>query len=389
MEIFKLVGSIMIDSAEAEKSISKTGEEAKSMGEKLGDGVKKAGKWAAGITAGAISVGAAMVAAAKDTASNMDVIDKASIRMGISAERYQELSYAAGLCGVEMSTMEKAAKKLEGTDLNFDDAINQLMAISDESERSAAATDLFGESVAYKLTPLLQAGAGGLAEMTAEANALGLVMGEDTVKAGAAMNDQFSKVEQSVNVLKTNLMTSLMPYVSQILYWVITNMPKIQATISRVIDAITPIVKPLLDMLMAFLPEFLSLFEQVMAFIQPPLEWLIGVISTALDGIFTLIRNAGSFLGNLFGIGGGSDNSHAGGLASVPYDGYKATLHRGETVLNANDASDLVAVLNDLKNRSAAQPQPATIVVQSVLDGKVVGETVTKYQKERDRAYGI
>ena len=260
------------------------------MGEKLGDGVKKAGKWAAGITAGAIAVGSAMVAAAKDTASNMDVIDKASIRMGISAERYQELSYAAGLCGVEMSTMEEAAKKLEGTDLNFDDAINQLMAISDESERSAAAADLFGES-AYKLTPLLQAGAGGLAEMTAEANALGLVMGEDTVKAGAAMNDQFSKVEQSANALKTNLMTSLMPYVSQILDWVITNMPKIQATISRVIDAITPIVKPLLDMLMAFLPEFLSLFEQVMAFIQPPLEWLIGVISTALDGIFTLIRN--------------------------------------------------------------------------------------------------
>lgn len=388
MEIFKLVGSIMIDSAEAEKSISKTGEEAKSMGEKLGDGVKKAGKWAAGITAGAIAVGSAMVAAAKDTASNMDVIDKASIRMGISAERYQELSYAAGLCGVEMSTMEEAAKKLEGTDLNFDDAINQLMAISDESERSAAAADLFGES-AYKLTPLLQAGAGGLAEMTAEANALGLVMGEDTVKAGAAMNDQFSKVEQSANALKTNLMTSLMPYVSQILDWVITNMPKIQTTISRVIYAITPIVKPLLDMLMAFLPEFLSLFEQVMAFIQPPLEWLIGVISTALDGIFTLIRNAGSFLGNLFGIGGGSDNSHAGGLASVPYDGYKATLHRGETVLNANDASDLVAVLKDLKNGSAAQPQPATIVVQSVLDGRVIGETVTRYQDRRERAYGL
>lgn len=110
MELFKLVGSIMVDSAEAQNSISKTGEKAEGLGQKLSNGIKTAGKWAAGVVAGAAAVGGAMIKMAKDSAANLNVIDKASIRMGISAESYQELAYAAGLCGVEMSTMEKAAK---------------------------------------------------------------------------------------------------------------------------------------------------------------------------------------------------------------------------------------------------------------------------------------
>ena len=35
----------------------------------------------------------------------------------------------------------------------------------------------------------------------------------------------------------------------------------------------------------------------------------------------------------------GIDGSHANGLDYVPYDGYIAELHRGETVLNSTDAS--------------------------------------------------
>ena len=42
----------------------------------------------------------------------------------------------------------------------------------------------------------------------------------------------------------------------------------------------------------------------------------------------------------LFGFGStGIDGSHAGGLDYVPYDGYIAELHKGETVLNSMDAS--------------------------------------------------
>ena len=33
--------------------------------------------------------------------------------------------------------------------------------------------------------------------------------------------------------------------------------------------------------------------------------------------------------------------------------------------------------------------EPITIIVQSVLDGKVVGETACQYSKNRQRAYGV
>ena len=40
-------------------------------------------------------------------------------------------------------------------------------------------------------------------------------------------------------------------------------------------------------------------------------------------------------LGDFLGIGGGGGSGHAGGLNYVPYDGYQATLHKGERVLTA------------------------------------------------------
>lgn len=46
----------------------------------------------------------------------------------------------------------------------------------------------------------------------------------------------------------------------------------------------------------------------------------------------------------------GFDGSHAGGLSYVPYDGYIAQLHKGETVLTANEAANL--------RRMMANPDP-------------------------------
>ena len=413
MEIFKLVGSIMVDSAEAQNSISKTGKDAEGLSSKLASGVKTAGKWAAGIVAGATAVGAAMVAAAKDTAADLDVIDKASIRMGITAESYQELAYAAELSGVSMSTMEKAAKKLEGTDLNLDDAINQLMSIADENERAAAAAELFGENVAYEMTPLLQAGAEGMQSMRDEANELGLVMSGDAVKSGAAMNDMFTKIDQSIATLKNSLLVELMPYVMEILQFLIDEIPKIKEIIQKVMAAVMPIVKPILEAVMSLFKSIFSLingdvegfatnFKNVFSnlgtaavtlgknimqnFWNGLVEVWNGIINwlgNAISGLWEDLKGVGQKIANFF-TGG---NAHASGLAYVPYDNYPALLHRGETVLNANDSAELMDMVRNKKDESR-QPEVITIPVQVVLDGKVVGEASAKYNRNKARAYG-
>lgn len=79
----------------------------------------------------------------------------------------------------------------------------------------------------------------------------------------------------------------------------------------------------------------------------------------------------------------GVNGSHAGGLNYVPFDGYIAELHKGERVLTADEA-------RGYNNRSNSEydERPIKIVVQSVLDGKVIGETAYNYNRRKARAGG-
>ena len=80
-------------------------------------------------------------------------------------------------------------------------------------------------------------------------------------------------------------------------------------------------------------------------------------------------------------------NSHAGGLPYVPYDNYPAMLHRGESVMTAADSQNLLSSIQKLAD-GGGQQGPIYITVQSVLDGKILGESVTSYQRGKARAFG-
>ena len=423
MEIFKLFGSILIDSAEAEKSISKTEDKAESLGSKLGSGLKTAAKWGTAIVGAATAVGGAMVAATKSTAENLDTIDKASQRMKISAESYQELAYAAELSGVQMSTLEKAAKQLEGTGMSLDSALDSIMAYETAEERAAAAAELLGDSVAYQLTPMLNAGAEGMEAAKQEAHDLGLVMSDETVSAGASMNDMFSKVEKSIGTLKNGLVAELMPYVAEILQWVIDNIPTIKETVGGVMDAILPLVKMVLDFVMQALPPLLNAIKKFLDWIMPYLRPILDAVGKLLEGLFALLEgDTDTFVQNikdvfiglgtaLFDIGKDiftslwdgikdvwgnikgwidekvswvadklafwknsnnqmqTDGSHASGLPYVPYDGYVAELHRGEAVLPASQVQQLIGEGGFMPASSRSQQVHVTIPL------KVGGDT--------------
>lgn len=416
MEIFKLFGSILVDSSEAEKSISKTTEKTETLGSKLSSGIKTVAKWGAAVVGAATAVGGAMVAAAKNTAQEMDVIDKASIRMGIAAESYQELAYAAELSGVEMTTMEKAAKKLEGTDLNLDDALQQIMSITDETERTNAAIEMFGENIAYQMTPLLAAGADGLQGMRDEANKLGLVMSQESVSAGAAMNDMFTKIEESLATLKNGLMSEFMPYIMEILQWVIDMIPVVKETVQRVLDWIMPYLKPILEGVMAFVKGVFGLINGDLSGFANGVVTLLKNLATTmvqlgkniLNGLWDGIKSVWASIWNwvnekvawlvdklsFWRRGNASmqtDGSHAAGLNYVPYDGYVAELHRGEMILNANNTqslkNDLIEGIKEALGEGFGGG--GNITVQSILNGRIIGENTVEYSNNRARMYGI
>lgn len=98
------------------------------------------------------------------------------------------------------------------------------------------------------------------------------------------------------------------------------------------------------------------------------------------------------------------NGSHALGLNYVPFDGYIAELHKGEMVLTSAQADIFRNPDTGLKtatrsgtfdrferaiSRLNAAQSDINITVQSVLDGKVIGETAYKYSRNKQRAYGV
>ena len=109
---------------------------------------------------------------------------------------------------------------------------------------------------------------------------------------------------------------------------------------------------------------------------------IVALWNTLVDGLSDLVN----------GLFGGSstmtasvnvNGSHAGGLDYVPFDGYIAELHKGERVLTADEARGY-----NNRGNSGYDERPIKIVVQSVLDGKVIGETAYNYNRRKARAGG-
>ena len=344
MDLFKLVGSVFVDTANANDSLAKTDKQAQKTGTTFKD---VAGKAAAVGTAVVGAAGAAvtgMVSMAKKSASSMDVIDKASQRMKISAESYQELAHAASLSGVEMGMLEKAAKSLEGTGLNMDDALSQIYELGTAEERATKAAELFGESVAYQLTPMLNASGPEFEAMRQEANDLGLVFDEASVKAGATLNDAISNVTDTFAALGTQLGTALMPLVTELMGFIIEYMPQIQEMIDIlapvlvelfanlmppmmdlarqllpvVVNLVSTLLPPLSQIIIAvlpilmqfmntFMPVFVKLAQTVLPVVlklvealTPVIELIANVITTVLGGAINFVMPIIETLGNVF-----------------------------------------------------------------------------------------
>lgn len=279
--LFKLVGSVFIDNEAANESLSKTEEKAGSVGESLLSGAKKAGKFAAGLTTAAAGAVAGLTKMASGAAESMDTVDKASQRMGVSAEEYQEMAHAASLCGVEMSTLEKAAKNLDNG-MTFDQAMAEIYSLEDANERAQKAAELFGESVAYNMTPMLNASAEEMDSMKQEAYDLGLVFSQDTVSAGAALNDAMTNVQDAIGALTTGIGTALMPILTEACQFITDNLPLIQ----DMFDKLAPVLVSLFETLM---PQIMDLAETLLPVLVDLFNMLLPLFADICEAILPVI----------------------------------------------------------------------------------------------------
>lgn len=240
-EIFRLFGSIMIDSTEAEKSLGKTDKAAQSTQDKLGKLVSGAAKFAAGAVASIAAAGTAVFKFADNVASVGDTIDKQSQKLGISAKAYQEWDAVLGHCGASIDSLKGGMKTLtkavadasddqvaafQAVGLSMDQVksmstedvfaavVTGLQGMEEGAERTNIATTLLGKS-AQELGPLLNTSAEDTAAMKQAVNELGGVMSDEAVAASASFKDALQDLTTIGTGFKNALGAQVLPYVTE------------------------------------------------------------------------------------------------------------------------------------------------------------------------------
>lgn len=240
-EIFRLFGSILIDSTEADKSLSKTDSGAKKVQETLGKAVTGAAKFAAGAAAAMTAAGTAVFKFADSVASVGDNIDKQSQKLGLSAKAYQEWDAILGHCGASIDSMKGGMKTLtkaiaDGSDdqvaafqavgLSLDQVksmstedvfsavITGLQGMEEGATRSQLATTLLGKA-GQELGPLLNTSAEDTEKMRQAVNELGGVMSDDAVAASASFKDALQDLTTIGTGFKNSVGSMVLPYVTE------------------------------------------------------------------------------------------------------------------------------------------------------------------------------
>lgn len=126
---------------------------------------------------------------------------------------------------------------------------------------------------------------------------------------------------------------------------------------------------------------------------------ILSGIQSVWDTITTWVSNAWASIKSIFTIdlpsinigggglfGGGNGSVNAGGLDYVPYNGFNATLHRGESVLTAREAERWRSGGGD--NSLSAVSQPVEIPVSITLDGRTLANQLYKYNITVNRNHG-
>ncbi|MCM1328365.1 MAG: hypothetical protein NC253_02905 [Ruminococcus sp.] len=191
----------------------------------------------AAVGTAAVAAGTAIIKATSDTAAYADNIDKASQKLGVSAEFYQEWEAVLQHSGTSMSSMSATFKTLAnaaqdmsadqqaafeklGISINdvanlstedlFEQVISGLQNMEEGTERTAIATDLLGRG-AMEMGALLNTSAEDTQKMIDTVHDLGGVMSDEAIKAGAAFQDSLQDLKTSLSGLKNNLAAEFLP----------------------------------------------------------------------------------------------------------------------------------------------------------------------------------
>lgn len=220
-------------------------DEAKSKGSEFGEAMKeifqgvKSAVLVGGVTAAITGVISSFQQGIDLITTGGDKIDKQSKKLNLSTKSYQELSYALSLSGASIDDLtagmrkfteiqggkitdaqsdafeklgisaEKANGKMKGAEELMTEVLYTLADYKGD-DRGLLAEAFFGKS-ADKFNSLFEEGADGIKAMRQEAEDLGLILSDQDIKNAAEYMDATDKLSKSVNALKMDLASSIVP----------------------------------------------------------------------------------------------------------------------------------------------------------------------------------
>lgn len=320
MELFKLFGSVLIDDKDAINTLNKVDKKGKTTGQKFADVAKKGALIGAAVVGGTVAAGGALLGMANKAAAVADNVDKASQKMGVSTDAYQEMDFWASQNGISQGDMEKALgrlnqrigeakdgnekysgaleklgvnmKDVEDGTVSTEDAMYQsisaLSEMTNEQDKAAMASELFGTKLGRELMPALQDGSLSLEDAKKKAHELGIVLDEESVAAGVKFTDSMDQMKRSLSGIVTKIGVEVMPIVQQALEWVTAHMPQIQAVASRVFQVIGDVMTVVIGIVRDYLvPAFKFMVDWVTA----NMPMIKMVIKTVIDTVMSIINS--------------------------------------------------------------------------------------------------
>lgn len=229
---------------------------------------------AAGVTT---AIGVAFYEAAAGTAEYATEIKKTASQIGTGVEALQALEYGAKLTGVSTEDLrsgmlglntvvaglteksKKAGEFLAGmgvhtkgvggaikpTDKLLGEIADKFQKMPDGALKSATALKIFGGS-GIALVPLLNKGSAGIAELTAEAEELGVILDSKTIEAAAELNDSLDRLSVIGKGLWRQLGAELVPVVQEVVdgmtAWYRANREWIKSKIHSAVELFVSVV---------------------------------------------------------------------------------------------------------------------------------------------------
>jgi len=215
----------------------------------------------------------------------------------------------------------KALLGAESTDEALRLSVGALGSVTDESDRAALATALFGKSGA-RMALLAAQGADGIQRLREEAQRLGVVLDEDAVRAAGEADDQLIQFKGTIRGLKTAIASELLPVFLPLLRdlteWIRSNRELIGQKVGDAVKSVVEWIKrvdfgAVIEGVKSFVGWVSDLVEKVggigpalgiiAAINFAPLLASLGPVGLVLAGILALALGINNALDNMAGRG--------------------------------------------------------------------------------------